>query len=177
MQSYIQINFCLEILSSKFHYLLVRCTGRHKLLTFKTLRPRSSLKQFVSKNTGAEFMQAFILLEDRRELSQHWPPQSRYAKHFVGHTRHDMIQTFAKKLLMHETAERVLAPGTLTLRYAQKLFLHLHYCQLGVGVFSTGTQSQLDFINEIMCFKKIDPFTGLTLTCTYLKYEFSEYFF
>ena len=29
-----------------------------------------------------------------------------------------MIQTFAKKLLMHETAERVLAPGTLTLRYA-----------------------------------------------------------
>ena len=102
---------------------------------------------------------------------------SRYAKHFVGHTRHDMIQTFAKKLLMHETAERVLAPGTLTLRYAQKLFLYLHYCQLGVGVFSTGTQSQLDFINEIMCFKKIDPFTGLTLTCTYLKYEFSEYFF
>ena len=41
-----------------------------------------------------------------------------------------MIQTFAKKLLMHETAERVLALGTLTLRYAQKLFLHLHYCQL-----------------------------------------------
>ena len=78
-------------------------------------------------------------------------PDTIYAKHFVGHmyTRHDMIQTFAKKLLMHETAERVLAPGTLTLKYAQKLFLYLHYCHVGYAVSSSGIQNQqLDFIKK-----------------------------
>ena len=64
-----------------------------------------------------------------------------------------MIQTFAKKLLMHETAERVLALGTLTLRYAQKLFLYLHYCQLSYGVSSSWTQNytmRINLLNNVL---------------------------